>query len=425
MKKFIKYIIIASIFLAFVIVGCYSIVSINADGKTFDNVNDIPHRKIGLLLGTSPITPYGGHNYYFDARMKATATLYHAGKIDKIIVSGGDYTHQTNGCNEPIAMRDSLVARGVPEDIIIYDYAGLRTINSIINAKEVYGLDSVTIISQNYHNERAIWIAEHYDLNAIAYDAHTPTILNKRIKNYGREFLARVKMFLDLIVGDKPKSVPKSNATQRCYYTKKDTINNLIVYQPKYKKIDLVCDSMPSKQNKDVIFCCAAAFTGELLDSFKHSNIASDHVSNGIRYKGYKCNRNTGAFVFYNDTFKFVGKDFDQEFNSAAKYNGMGFAQECMIHNGAKVTYTRKDSNKNEFRALCNLNDTLCVIDSNGIIAFGDFVSQLLEIGVTEALYLDMGPGWNYSWWRDSLDNAIDIHHKRIPYTTNWITFYK
>jgi SanA protein len=113
----------------------------------------------------------------------------------------------------------------VPEDIIIYDYAGLRTINSIINAKEVYGLDSVTIISQNYHNERAIWIAEHYDLDAIAYDAHTPTILNKRIKNYGREFLARVKMFLDLIVGDKPKSVPKSNATQRCYYTKKYTNN--------------------------------------------------------------------------------------------------------------------------------------------------------------------------------------------------------
>ena len=102
----------------------------------------------------------------------------------------------------------------------------------------------------------------------------------------------------------------------------------------------------------------------------------------------------------------------------------MGFGQEMMIHNGTRVQTIRKDSNKNEFRALCELNGRLCIIDSKGVSRFGDFIQNLLGIGVTEALYLDMGPGWNYSWYRDSAGKVHEIHKKRIIYTTNWITFY-
>lgn len=199
---------IAIIFVA--VVTCYVVVSANANGKTYDMAKDIPYNKVGLLLGTSPITPQGEHNYYFDNRIKATAELYYNGKISHIIASGGDYSDRENGYNELIAMRDSLTAHGVPDSVITLDYQGTRTLNSIVKAKAVYGLDSLTIISQKYHNERAIWLAGQYGLHAVAYNAPTPDITNKRIKNISREFLARVKMFLDFAIEKKPHFNNKS-----------------------------------------------------------------------------------------------------------------------------------------------------------------------------------------------------------------------
>lgn len=200
-KKIIRLSIVAMAIIVVAVIGCYIIISINANGKTYNIVEDIPHNKVGLLLGTSPVTPQGEHNYYFDNRLKATVELYNNRKISRIIASGGDYSNRENGCNELTTMRDSLVAHGVPDSVITLDYQGLRTLNSVVKAKDIYNLDSVTIISQKYHNERAIWLAEHYGLHAIAYNANTPDITNKRIKNISREFLARVKMFLDLAIG--------------------------------------------------------------------------------------------------------------------------------------------------------------------------------------------------------------------------------
>ena len=103
----------------------------------------------------------------------------------------------------------------------------------------------------------------------------------------------------------------------------------------------------------------------------------------------------------------------------------MGFGQEMIIHNGKRVQTIRKDANKNEFRALCELYGKLCIIDSKGVTTFGDFINALLNEGVTEALYLDMGTGWNYSWWRDDQGIVHEIHDHRIAFTTNWITFYE
>lgn len=174
------------------------IMSLNA--VTYSNADDIPYNRTGLLLGTSPITPQGEHNYYFDTRIEAASELYHKGKIDLIVASGGDYSKAQGGCNELMAMQDSLIAHGVPSSAIVLDYNGQRTINSIDNAKVIYGLDSLTIISQKYHNERAIWIAEHYGLHPIAYNASIPDIPHKKIMNISREFLARVKMFIDLAI---------------------------------------------------------------------------------------------------------------------------------------------------------------------------------------------------------------------------------
>lgn len=178
-----------------VIISCYLFVSTNARGKTFDDVQNIPYNEIGLLLGTSPITSKGEHNYYFDERIEAAATLYHSGKIKRIVASGGDYS-RSGGCNELIAMRDSLIKLGVPDNLISLDYQGTRTLHSIIKLKD---MGSITIISQKYHNERAIYIAEHYGLQAVAYNAAMPNITKKKIRNISREFLARVKLFIDLM----------------------------------------------------------------------------------------------------------------------------------------------------------------------------------------------------------------------------------
>lgn len=177
------------------ILSCYLLVSINANGKTFNDVESIPYNEVGLLLGTSPVTSNGEHNYYFDERIKATATLYHSGKIKRIIASGGDYS-SNGGCNELIAMRDSLIKRGVPDSLISLDYQGTRTLCSIAKVKD---LGSITIISQKYHNERAIYLAEHYGLQAVAYNATMPNIVKKKIRNISRELLARVKLFIDVV----------------------------------------------------------------------------------------------------------------------------------------------------------------------------------------------------------------------------------
>ena len=177
------------------ILSCYLFVSTNARGKTFDDVQHIPYNEIGLLLGTSPITSKGEHNYYFDERIEATAILYHSGKVKRIVASGGDYS-RNGGCNELIAMRDSLIKLGVPDNLISLDYQGTRTLHSIVKLKD---MGSITIISQKYHNERAIYLAEHYGLQAVAYNAAMPNITKKKIRNISREFLARVKLFIDFM----------------------------------------------------------------------------------------------------------------------------------------------------------------------------------------------------------------------------------
>ena len=93
-------------------------------------------------------------------------------------------------------MRDSLIKQEVPDSLISLDYQGTRTLHSIVKVKD---LGSITIISQKYHNERAIYFAEHYGLQAVAYNATMPNITKKKIRNILREFLARVKLFIDLM----------------------------------------------------------------------------------------------------------------------------------------------------------------------------------------------------------------------------------
>ena len=115
--------------------------------RVYSDVEKIPHREVGLLLGTNPKGRRGGANMFYNHRIDAAVALYEAGKVDRFIISGAK---KGSDYDEPQAMREALVARGVPDSILILDGQGFHTIESIVRAKEVYEVDSVTIISQEF-----------------------------------------------------------------------------------------------------------------------------------------------------------------------------------------------------------------------------------------------------------------------------------
>ena len=215
MKKVYKKIIWAAGIMAVLCLAimliCNQIVVNNAKGKVFSEIDYIKYNKVGLLLGTTPQARFDRiTNYFFIYRIDAAEQLYKAGKIEKILISGDE--HSLDGVNETECMRDSLVARGIPASTIILDGKGYRTINSVINANKVYGLKDFTIISQKFHNERAIYQAEHLGLdieNIQAYNAKDPKSRRAYLTTI-REYFARVKMFLDLLTTEnKDDIVPR------------------------------------------------------------------------------------------------------------------------------------------------------------------------------------------------------------------------
>ncbi|MBR6431622.1 MAG: hypothetical protein IKS64_02120, partial [Muribaculaceae bacterium] len=205
------------------------------------------------------------------------------------------------------------------------------------------------------------------------------------------------------------------------------TVNGLIVYYPQFSRIDLVCGKMPDKRDTAVIFCAEAAFTHELLDEFSHSNIDGDHVSGGKRYTGAQCYDNSGAFAWTGDTsWEFVHGEYDDLLDSVAAAGGMGFGQAIIIHDGETIRPLWRDG-EHQYRALCEKDGRLCIADSRKEVEYDDFVEMLEQFAPRHALYLDMGIGWNYSWWRDGKGIAFNIHPRaaKSRYCTNWITFYK
>lgn len=200
-KKWMRIVLWLALACAVVALVCDTIVRHNTNGRAYDDINSLPHNKVGLLLGTSPLDKQGNTNYYFIYRIDAAEQLIKSGKIDYILVSGDN---SSVGYDEPTWMRDSLVGRGVPEDRIVLDFAGLRTLDSVVRAKEVFGQDSITIISQLFHNERALYLADHNGINAIAYNAKDVSLWHKWLKIHSREYLARVKMMIDLAINKQP-----------------------------------------------------------------------------------------------------------------------------------------------------------------------------------------------------------------------------
>ncbi|WP_282159502.1 SanA/YdcF family protein [Ulvibacterium marinum] len=200
-RKYLKFLILLVSIPLLLIVLCNFIIHTSAEEKTFSNVDEIPKNRVGLVLGTSKKLINGQANPYYTFRVEATVRLFKAGKIDYILVSGDNATIYYN---EPSTIKKDLVKHGVPKERIFLDYAGFRTLDSMVRAKVVFGLDSVTVISQKFHNERAIFLAEKKGLRAIGYNARDITG-QQGFKVQFREYFARVKVFLDLLFNTQPK----------------------------------------------------------------------------------------------------------------------------------------------------------------------------------------------------------------------------
>lgn len=184
-----------------ILASCDSIIENATIDRTYWNLKEVPKNKVGLVLGTSNRLVGGGSNPYYTNRIKATLELFKAGKIDYVLVSGDNSTLYYN---EPTVFKKDLVHGGIPSEKIFLDYAGFRTLDSMVRAKYIFGLDSVTIISQKFHNERAIYIAEQKGLYAIGYNAEDLSI-KYGLKVHLREYFARVKVFIDLALNTQPK----------------------------------------------------------------------------------------------------------------------------------------------------------------------------------------------------------------------------
>lgn len=201
-KKMLWIIVIGFAVAVLLVLICNVKVKKSAEGRMFQDVSEIPYRRVGIVLGTTPVRPNGTPNLYYQYRIDAAANLYFANKISYIIVSGDNHKKDYN---EPECMRRSLVALGVPDSVIYSDYAGFRTFDSMVRCKEVFGQDSVIVISQKWHNERALYIAQQAGMEAVAFNADDVQIKHAYLKNHTRELLAKVKVVLDVTFHKKPK----------------------------------------------------------------------------------------------------------------------------------------------------------------------------------------------------------------------------
>ncbi|WP_158975596.1 vancomycin high temperature exclusion protein [Cellulophaga sp. L1A9] len=201
LKKILKVIAVCMVLFLGTLFTCNYVINAATIGQTYTSVEKTPTNRVGLILGTAKKLTTGHPNPYYSNRILATVALYKAKKIEFILVSGD------NGSiyyNEPEAIKKDLMKAGIPAEKIFLDYAGFRTLDSMVRAKYVFGLDKVTVISQKFHNDRAIYLARKKGLKAIGFNAKDISGRNG-LKVQLREYFARVKVFLDLLTNKQPK----------------------------------------------------------------------------------------------------------------------------------------------------------------------------------------------------------------------------
>jgi len=199
-KKILKYILFLLVMTIITIFLLDYWISLKTKPYIYHNYDDIPHSSVGVVLGTSKYIKGGGINVFYKNRIDGAIELYKLGKVDYLLVSGDN---ALRSYNEPIMMRRDLLKAGIPSSAIVLDYAGFRTLDSIIRANKVFDANNFTVITQEFHCERAIFIALSQGIDAKCFSVPTPDNI-KMIRL--REMLARMSAFIDIyILNKEPK----------------------------------------------------------------------------------------------------------------------------------------------------------------------------------------------------------------------------
>ncbi|MDT8389185.1 MAG: ElyC/SanA/YdcF family protein [Lentisphaeria bacterium] len=179
-----------------VILTCELMVITSSHGKIFSSVDTTPHCPVGLVLGCGQYLANGRENLYFRYRIDAAEQLYKAGKVDVLIVSGDNHR---KGYDEPSDMKNALIKRGIPAEKVHCDYAGFRTLDSVIRARDVFCCNRMTVISQRFHGQRAVFIGNARDIDTLGFAARDVSS-RAGLKTKLRERLARVKAVMDVTI---------------------------------------------------------------------------------------------------------------------------------------------------------------------------------------------------------------------------------
>ena len=165
-------------------------------------IRTLSYCKTGLVLGCSKYTPNGRLNLYFRYRVQKAVELFKAGKVQYLIVSGDNHK---NTYDEPTDMKNALVELGVPENQIYCDYAGFSTLDSVVRADKIFGQKELIVVSQDFHNQRAVFIGRTKGMELYGLNAKSVYVTYSRM-TLVREALARVKTLLDVsILQRKPR----------------------------------------------------------------------------------------------------------------------------------------------------------------------------------------------------------------------------
>ena len=199
-KYLYAFVLLIVLLLGTIIISNYVIIK-KGEKLIYNNIDKIPFNNCGLVLGTSKYIKKGIPNPYFYYRIDAAVSLFRKGKIKHIILSGDN---SLKSYNEPMMMKRELLKLGIPDSAIYLDYAGFRTFDSVIRCRAIFSQSSITIISQEFHLERALYIAHHYGIGAIGFAAQNVSF-SFSMRTTLREYLARVLVFWDFHSGNQPK----------------------------------------------------------------------------------------------------------------------------------------------------------------------------------------------------------------------------
>lgn len=198
--------------------------------------------------------------------------------------------------------------------------------------------------------------------------------------------------------------------------------DSFYVFFPKYSSVDLEYGKRPSKSDKSINWCSGAAFQHDIQLGFSDENIEGYHASKGVYSDSPYAKEEFGAVTFYDGTFDFEFDDPESAIKKAAEHGGSGFMQFRIMKDGELVnTFTMP--RVRSYRVIAEINGNLCIIDSIDMLQFGDFLDKLEKLNVTNALYMDMGAGWNYSWYRKVNGKTKTLFGLKVPWSHNWVVF--